>query len=413
MTPEKRRSFFSLLFVSAMDNFGLGVVFVMFAPLLLSPDYHFVPVDTSVAVRNFYLAILFIAFPLTQIFGAPILGDLADRIGRKKALYISIIGVIAGTLLSGIGCLFYSIWILLFSRLFTGFFAGNLSICLSAIADLSPTEKSRSRNFGILTVIWGISWNIAMLVGGYLSDPSKSSFFSPALPFWLTAILTLLSLFAIAKFYTETHVSKDNHPFNLVKGLHNIILSLKIKETRLYFLVILLWTLGWGLSVQWFAAYSILKYQALQTEISWGLVIQGCFWMLGGSVLNPILLKRYNSHKIAIIAYSFLTIVLAATLLATNYWVFCAIYWIAAVFSSFGFSNSMNLASIHAPDDVQGKVMGLSQSMMSLGFVIVPIIGGVVGGLDATWFYPISAALILINVLLLFINKEKKAYTHE
>jgi len=411
MTPEKRRSFFSLLFVSAMDNFGLGVVFVMFAPLLLSPEYGFVPVDTSVAMRNFYLALLFIAFPLTQIFGAPILGDIADRIGRKKALYVSIIGVIAGTLLSGVGCLLYSIWILLISRLFTGFFAGNLSICLSAIADLSPTEKSRSKNFGILTVIWGISWNIAMLVGGYLSDSAKSSFFNPALPFWLTAALTLLSLLAISKYYTETHKAENNGPFELIKGLHNIILSLKIKEIRIFFLIILFWTLGWGLSVQWFAAYSILKYQVVQTEISWGLVIQGCFWMLGGSVLNPILLKKYNSHKIATIAYCCLAIALATTLLATNYWFFCSIYWVAAVFSSFAFSNSMNLASIHAPDAIQGKVMGLSQSMMSLGFVIVPIIGGYVGGINANWFYPISAVLILINVLLLFFNNEKEIPT--
>ena len=104
-------------------------------------------------------------------------------------------------------------------------------------------------------------------------------------------------------------------------------------------------------------------------------------------------------------------ITLFATLLSTNYWLFCSIYWIAAMFSSFAFSNSMNLASIHAPENIQGKVMGFSQSMMSLGFVIVPIIGGYVGGVDANWFYPISATLILFNFLLLFFNKEKAPET--
>lgn len=408
MTPEKRRnSFFSLLFVSAMDNFGLGVVFVMFAPLILSSSYPFVPPDTSIATRNFYLALLFIAFPFTQFFAAPILGDIADRVGRKKALYISIIGVILGTLLSGIACLFYSISLLFFSRLFTGVFAGNLSICLSAIADLSPTEKMRSRNFGILTVVWGITWNIAMLVGGYFSDSKIFPYFNPAVPFWIAAVLTLLSLLVTAKYYTETHVTREKNPLHLIKGLHNIKLALQIKEIRLYFLVIFIWTLSWGLTVQWFGAFSILKYKTTQEAISWGLLIQGLFWMLGGSVCNPLLLRKFKTQTIASIGYFATVLFLFVTLFATSFWTFCFIYWIAAIFSSFAFSNSMNLASIHAPENVQGKVMGLSQSMMSLSFIFVPIIGGYIGGIEPVWFYPLAAILMLINILLLA-RKPKK-----
>ena len=407
MDPKSKRSFLALLFVTTMDNFGFGLVIVMFAPLLLTPEYHFLKADTSLAMRNIYLGILFAAYPLTQLFGAPILGDYADIAGRKKALYITIIGVVAGFLFSGVASLMYSYPLLLISRLFSGFFAGNLSICLAAIADLSPTESLRARNFGWMAVMWGVSWPIAMLVGGYLSDPKASRFFNPALPFWITAFVTLLALFAVIKYYTETHERQKGVKCDFLKGLRHVAFALKQKQIRPYFLTILLWTLGWGLSLQWFASYSILKFDATQQAISWSLVGQGALWMAGGTFLNPLLLKRYTSLPVALIGLSFAGVLLFFTLIPTNFWIFSFIYWISAMFVSFGFSNAMNLASINAPEGIQGKVMGLSQSMMSFGWMIVPLIGGFVGGKAAFLFYPLAGLLVLLASLVLFRQLKK------
>ena len=412
MNSKDKRSFFSVLFVAAIDNFGFGIVFIMFPPLLLGSQDHVLPADTSVAIRNVYLGILFAAYPLTQLFGAPILGDFADRAGRKKAFYITITGVAVGFVLSAFSALMSSIYFLIFSRLFTGFFSGNLSICLSAIADLSPDEKVRSRNFGIITVVWGISWTFAMLIGGYLSDPTKSKFFNPALPFWITTLLTLLSMIAMAKYYSETHQPKKAKvSFDIIKGLHNIIHAFRLKHVRPYFLVILFWTLGWGLAVQWFGAYSILIHQESQVTISWAFLIQGLFWMIGGSILNPLLLKRYKTGQIATIAFFFCTFILFFTMLPGSFLIFCLIFWGSTIFSSVACSNSMNLASIHSPAEDQGKIMGLTQSMMSLGWVLVPIVGGYVGGKNAFFFYPIAASLLLIGLLILLweLYREKSA----
>lgn len=386
----------------------MAIVMVMFAPLLLSGQYGFLPEGTSIATRNLYLGILFSAFPLTQFFGAPLLGDIADRTGRKKALLITIFGSVFGFLLSGVACLFRAIWFLIASRLITGFFAGNLSICMAAIADLSPDEKSRSRNFGWVTVVWGLSWNVAMLVGGYLSDPEKSKYFGPALPFWITAFATLLGLFAVLKYYHETHPTHQKHPFDLIKGLHNVALALKIKEVRPFFLVVLFWTLGWGLAIQWFGTYSILEHNVTQENISIGLLIQGCFWMLGGSIINPLLIRKFRSISVASLGYFFVILFLILTVIPKTYVLFLVLFWLGAMFSAFAFSNSMSLVSIHAPEKIQGKVMGLSQSMMSLGFVFVPFIGAAIGGTDPELFYPLSAGLCAICLILLISQRKKK-----
>ncbi|MCK4934792.1 MAG: MFS transporter, partial [Simkaniaceae bacterium] len=183
-----KTSLLPVYFVFFLDNFGFGLVFAIFGPLILNPEFGMLSPGMTAGERNIFLGILFAAFPLTQLFGAPIVGDIADRFGRKKAFYITILGTTLGYILSGAAITFHSYSFLFFSRLVTGFFAGNLSICLASIADLSPDEESRAKNYGMISTLGGVSWILSMLIGGFLSDPKALTFANPSIPFFLTAI---------------------------------------------------------------------------------------------------------------------------------------------------------------------------------------------------------------------------------
>ncbi len=402
---QRKKDLFSVFFVACLDNFGFGIVFILFAPLMLNPSYGMLSPDATVGTRNLSLGLLFLSFPLTQFFGAPLFGDIADRFGRKFAFYLTIIGITFGYLLSGIAIAFHSFTWLLISRLISGLCAGNLSICLATIADLSPNEKARARNFGFVTVVWGISWPVAMIVGGYLSDPKISPYFNPALPFYLTAFLSLISLILIGKFFKETHEREPGLKLDLIKGIHNILEALAIVKMRRYFLIILFWTLGWGLSVQWFGVFSIEKFQSTQEAISWGLIAQGVLWTLGGSILNPLLLKRYSTKITCLVGLAQAILFILIATLSNKFVLFGLLYSFAAIGSSFALSNSLNLLSVSAPKNIQGKAMGLSQSMMALGWFLVPIAGGLLGNLDINLFYPIAALFLALAFLLLLTKK--------
>ncbi len=408
MKMQREKTLFSVLFVACIDNFGFGLVFILFAPLILNPEFGMLSPTTDLSQRNLLLAILFLSFPLMQLLGAPLLGDIADRMGRKKAFYATILGTSLGYLLSALAISIHSYAFLLVSRLITGFFAGNLSICLASIADLSHDEKSRARNFSWVTVVWGFSWPLAILVGGYLSDSTISSYFNPALPFYITFALSIISLAIIAKLFKETHVREKHVRIDLLKGIHNVILALKIKEIRPFFFILLLWTIGWGLTIQWYGAYSIEKFHVSQEIISWGLIIQGTFWVIGGSFLNPPLLKRFSTRITGVIGLAIAIVFTIACSFAMTFWSFSWIYFFGALGAAFALSNTMNLCSLSAPKAIQGKAMGLSQSMMSLGWFIVPILGALLGNLDLVLFYPIAAVLLLIACVMLLKQKSPK-----
>ncbi|NGX45755.1 MAG: Tetracycline resistance protein, class C [Chlamydiae bacterium] len=405
MNTADKKSFISVLFIIAIDNFGFGLVFILFAPLMLNMHYGMLPSISDAGTRNLFLGLLFAVYPLAQFFGAPLFGDFADHFGRKKALYYTLLGSVIGFLLSGFSILATSYTLLLISRLITGFFAGNLSICMASIADLSPTEKLRARNFGIMTVVWGASWPFAMLAGGYLSDPRVNPLFNPALPFWCAAILTALGILVVARLFVETHEKKEKVYFDFMKGLHNVKQALLISKVRPYFVLIFFWTLGWGLGIQWFGSFSILEFKIPQTIISIYLVIQGAFWTLGGSLINPLMLRRFNSRQNVLIGLPLVIVLLIACGFATTYLWFVWIYMFAAAFASFTFANSNNLLSINAPAKIQGSIMGLSQSMMSLAWLVVPLAGGVMGAIDPHLYYFGAGFFMACGLLVLLLTR--------
>jgi MFS family permease len=405
LQSQKGKTLFSVLFVACIDNFGFGLVFILFAPLLLNPQYGMLSSDASLAQRNTWLGILYLAFPIMQFFGAPFFGDVADRFGRKRAFYITILGASLGYLFSALAITLQSYTFLLSSRLITGFFAGNLSICLAAIADLSHDEKSRARNFGWVTVVWGFSWPLAILVGGYLSDQTISSYFSPMLPFYITLLLSLGSLLIIAKLFKETHPGKSRVKIDVLKGIENIIAAARIKSIAPFFFILLLWTIGWGLTVQWYGAYSIERFKISQEVASWGLVIQGIFWVIGGSLLNPLLLKKFSTKMAAIIGFVIAVVFVLVSAFMPTFWSFSWVYFISSIGAAFSLSNTMNLCSLAAPKAVQGKAMGLSQSMMALGWVVVPILGALIGNIDISLFYMLAAFVLLMGCVKLILNR--------
>lgn len=408
MKPATRKSFFSLLFVIALDNLGFGLPFILFAPLMLNPDYGMMSADTSYETRTLVLGLLFGAFPLTQLFGAPIFGDFADFFGRKKALYATILGSIVGYFLSALAVAIYNLPLLFISRLVTGFFAGNQSVCTAAIADLSPTEKERSRNFGYMAVALGLGWPLAMFAGGYLSDPSRSHYFNPSVPFLLAAVLSLINVYVVKQFFIETHRVKSNVKFNILKGLHHIKEAFQLKGIRIFFLVILAFVFGWVLPNQWLGAYLIFEFQATQEMITWVMVIAGTAWTLGGLFINPFLIKYFSSRITGAIGFLFSIIFLLIASIPMTFTPFMWIFATSALTASIIYGNTLNLISIHAKEDIQGTIMGLSQSVMSFGFVLMSVFGGLLGDEGMHFLLPISAAILTFGLLLLFVGASKK-----
>ncbi|MCF7806813.1 MAG: MFS transporter [Simkaniaceae bacterium] len=406
----RRSSLFPVYFIFFLDNFGFALVFAIFGPLLLDPSYGMVSAEASQGVRNFLIGLLYAVFPLAQLFGAPFIGDLADHFGRKKAFFVTLIGAVIGYVLSAIGILVHSYVLLVIGRLICGFVAGNLAICLASIADMCPTERLRGRHYGLIAMTAGISWIMAMVIGGYFSDHALYHLFNPALPFLVSALLAMIALWAVAALFKETRATRTKKfDVEIWRGFKNIATSFKIREVRWYYVIYFFWVVGWGMTIQWFSPFSIERFRVSELEVSWVLVGFGLAWSLGGSLFNWFLLKKLASSTVAKIGIAATFVLILLTSIAYYYTAFSWIYVISAVFAGIGMSNILNLISFSAPINMQGKVMGLSQSMMALGWIVGPLLGGLLSAeINIDWIYYVAALFLLIALVILLAHQNYK-----
>jgi DHA1 family tetracycline resistance protein-like MFS transporter len=122
-----------------------------------------------------------------QMLGAPILGRISDRFGRKPVFLISIAGTFIGFLFLGFS---NSLWMLFLSRILSGLTAGNISVAQAYIADVTD-EKNRARGMGMIGAAFGVGFVLGPAIGGTLSV------YGFAVPAFVAAGLTFINLLAV------------------------------------------------------------------------------------------------------------------------------------------------------------------------------------------------------------------------
>lgn len=402
----RKTSLVPVFFVYFLDNFSFAIVFPLFSSLILTSYYSFLPEAMSMTQRNILLGILSAAFPFGLFFGAPLIGNFADCKGRKKAFFITISGLIIGSLLTALSISIKAFYFLLFARAFTGFFSGNLTLCLATVTDLSPSAKTRAKNFGLLTALGGLSWLFAMVVGGELSNPARSTYFNPTLPFLIAAAVAFLNLIVLALFFKEPMSHRDHTQFTLVQGFHNISHAFRTVSHRSLYLILLLFSVGWLIIMQWFAGYSIQRFHVNREQLVVSLLIVGLCWSLSSSLLNEYLVDRFSLPKIPFTGLFALCILLLFGNRFQAFSAFTAINGLAAAVASLIMSNLLNLISLSANRRIQGKIMGMSQSVLALSQFLSPMTGALVLLGQTAHFYN-SAAFIIFVAFILFWKKFK------
>lgn len=120
---------------------------------------------------------------LMQFFGAPLLGAISDRFGRRPVILISCFGLgvdyIVMALAPNVG------WLLV-GRLVSGICAASFTTSFAYIADVVPPEQ-RSGAYGMAGAAFGVGFILGPALGGVLGA------INPRLPFWGAAGLALLS----------------------------------------------------------------------------------------------------------------------------------------------------------------------------------------------------------------------------
>jgi DHA1 family tetracycline resistance protein-like MFS transporter len=402
-----RKSLLPVFLTYFLDNFGLAIIYPIFTPLLLNPKHLFIEASASYIERTVLLGLLIGSFPLAQFFGAPLIGQFSDRFGRKKAFYITILGTAVGYTITACAILVNNLPLLFTSRFVTGLFAGNLTLCLAAIADMSPDQHARAKNFGLIAAIGGLSFILAILLGGILSNPHFGTHFNPSFPFWLTAALSYANFFFMILLFQETHPPSITSGFNPFRGIQNLSQALRNSDLRTLYFINFFFMLSWVTSMQFFPATLLKIFQIPGEDTTWSLVAIGTIWSLSNLCLNRFLSKRFYAAKTLLICLLIQGAFLLFLSTTSQFSLFLGFFFCSAICASLNWTNGLATVSIKASPDMQGSILGVNQSLSAIAAMSGPAIGGVIAGISDHLIFLFTSLCCFLAFSLLY---KKKLY---
>lgn len=405
---RRRSSLIAVFFTYLVDSLSWSVVFPVFAPYFLDPQNVLFSPDVSASVRTTILGVFLMAFSLGQFLGAPLIGDYADKHGRKKALTVSVFFTFLGLVLSAWSMGGNHLFWLFVGRLMTGIFAGTSSVCLSAVSDLSDSEETKGKNFGYMAMIAGIGFVFGAFVGGKLADPSFSSEFSPDLPLWLASALTVINFLIVLFGFEETSSVRKQVKYDLFEGFKNVKIALRSERVQEIYIVYFFFLVAWAILFQFFPVLTVQNFEFTSSNIGDLALFMGACWAIGAGYLNKVLVEQFNRSKILDFCLIGFTIFCGLIIVPKHIYGVLPILGLCVIFGAVAWPLCTHLISNSAPKEMQGKILGLSQSVQSLASAVGPVLGGLAVHVSIQFTFLLASTISLIaGIFYYFVLKHR------
>ncbi len=411
---EQKNSILPIFLTVFIDLIGVGIAIPILAPMFLDQASTLFEPGVGLGERTLLLGVVLSLYPIFQFFGAPILGGLSDRLGRKPILSISIFGTFLGYVLFALGISSGNIWLLIIGRIIDGFTGGNISIAQSVIADSSDPE-SKTKNFGLIGMAFGLGFIIGPFIGGKLGDSNVVSWFNYSTPFWFAAILSALNLILIHFLFKETLKHKVGKKPDALMGIRNLIKAAQMPNLRVVFFVVFLMMFGFTFFTQFFQVYLIERFGFTQSQIGDLFAMMGICVAITQGVMTRFIAKRYSPAKVLRYTLIALSIAVGTYIMVTDA---SQIYYIipfVALFNGITHPNLTALVSNMADSKSQGEVLGINQSIIAVAWAIPPIISGFISAIDVKLPIMVGSVIMFVSwgVFILFYKDEEKRKFHE
>lgn len=376
----ENKRLFSIILVVFIDLLGFSLIL----PLL---PYYAQTFQASETVTGLLIA----SYALMQLIGAPILGRLSDRFGRRPILIASVFGTFLGFLLLGFA---NTLWMLFASRIIDGTTGGNLSVAQAYISDVTDA-KDRSKGLGMIGAAFGLGFIIGPVTGGLLSQWGYD------VPAFVAAAISLINLILIYTWLPESLTEEkrsqmtEKRPAITLKALlvafqHPFTGSLLI--TRFFF------GLAFAILQTIFALFALTKFNLSARDTGFVLTYVGVLSVIMQGFLVGRLTSRFREDLLITVSVALMGISLLGWALAPS------VLWLYIIMTPTAMSGgllntllSSTLTKAVEPQEI-GGILGLSSAVESSTRIIAPILGGILLQQIGTWAPGIFGAIIMAGV---------------
>lgn len=382
----------------------------MMLPVFLSVSFYAASAAAALPILPFYLkqmggtplifGLVIATEALTQFVAAPLIGQLSDRLGRKKILLATQGAAFASFLLLALATAVFPV---LLARMLFGFTGGTFTAAAAYAADHS-SAANRRQAIGVLNAAVGLGGIVGAGLSGYLSGISL------AVPIYAAIALSAASLLVTAIWIkgsqTASHGSDEpaENEASVDKVSFRSIVSSPL--IRVLVIVLLCYFFAYGMYGSQIANYLQATFTSEGNsfgprELGYIMAADGAINILVQLFLLQWLGRYFTERRLivlicAIVAVGYITVGFAMTLPVIVFALLCVSVGDALARPTF-----ISALSVHAPRERQGIVLGTTQSLLSATEAFSPVIAGFLIGqaLYGVWtgmiiaFVAIAAAI--------------------
>lgn len=233
----------------------LPIIVIVFVDLLgLSIIIPLLPLYAArFSATPMLIGILQATYPLMQFVGAPVLGRLSDRFGRKPVLVISQIGTLFGFILLGFAD---TLTLLFLSRIIDGLSGANISTAQAAIAD-STNEKTRTQGLGLVGAAFGLGFVFGPVIAFIVLATTGQNYQAVA---WTAALFSLVSILLTIFWFRET-LTVESVPASARRPFSFSAMIDALRRPQIGFLLILMffYQIAFGGYEQLFSLFTLTR----------------------------------------------------------------------------------------------------------------------------------------------------------
>jgi MFS transporter, DHA1 family, 2-module integral membrane pump EmrD len=349
------------------------------------------------------VSVILFSFSLSAI----LYGTLSDHFGRRPCMLISILIVLAGTL---VVIFSKNVYMFLLGRLIQGLGTGGPSVLIRAILRDNYDGKHLARAMSSAVMIFGITPAIAPCIGGYIQ-----AWFGWQGNFVFLFIYVLISFIAMLLFFPETNTQAFKHelsPKKIFKNLRSIVSC----NIFLIFAFLVLFGYSSQIICLTIAPFVFQSHLGLAPEkYGWIILVPSIGFILGGMISRPLHHFFHISSQIlfGIIILLISGLALLSITFFSNFTVISTIIPMITAFFAVSFIFSNGTTGVMSPfPEKAGTAAAASGFIQLLG---TSLLGGFVSifhsttpTIIATVFVANSCVMLILWFYLIKLEKNKR-----
>lgn len=388
-----------LLLLILIDAMG----FAMLTPLLAAElvDGAASPLASAVVPDSRHLVYGFATglYPIMTFLGAPILGQLSDRAGRKAVLIICAAGILLSYGILSAAFAVGSVFLLMLGRFVGGATAASQAISLAALVDVCrPEKKDFWLSMGLLASSLGFV--VGPSAGGLLSDAKLVSWFHVQTPLQVTALLAGLTLVMLALCFrdpVQPAQGARQKPLSLLSGFRSLAMAFRLPGLRRVSQVFLLQELAWGAYFYFIPVFLLHRFNAPPTEASLFMAVMGVGFCASFAAAMPFLTNRFSAAGITFWSLVITSALLAGSLFAPTMLVQWALILPISIAVAVSYGALIILFTDTSTADTKGEIMGISSAINAFSFGSISFLCGAISG-------SLAGAPLALSVLLMVLS---------